>query len=154
MILTLSVPSATADVPVGAGGRLSGLSSVMSGAGVSGSAPMSSKMFVVTCWIRVSGSPTPDALRASPRFQWFVPVVTTSAPLAAVYLTIEVLVEPGIVLAPLFWISSPVTGVLESVLTPAGSRPLLTRASHSQPLRVDPNVVEPPGGCAERAVKR
>ena len=42
--------------------------------------------------------------------------------------------------APLFWIRSPVTGEADSVLTPAGSRPLATRASHSQPTRFWPIV--------------
>ncbi len=62
----------------------------MSAGGVCGTAPISSRMLVVTCWMRSSGSPTPNAFSASPRFQWFVPVVTTSAPLGAVYFTIEV----------------------------------------------------------------
>ena len=56
-------------------------------------------------------------------------------------------------LAPLFWISSPVTGDAESVLTPAGSQPLPTRASHSQPTRVWPIEVRAAGRlCVEAGV--
>ncbi len=55
---------------------------------------MSASTFVVTCWMRESGSPTPTAFGASPRFQWFVPVLKTSAPLAAVYLTMLTPIEP------------------------------------------------------------
>ncbi len=128
----------------------------MLAAGVCGTTPMSSRMFVVICWMVTSGSPTPSAFSASPRFQWFVPVATTSAPLGAVYFTIDVVAVAvnGVKDAPFPWISSPVTGDPESVFTPAGSKPLLTRASHSQPTRFCPRVVEVPGACAESAVSR
>jgi hypothetical protein len=71
-------------------------SSRMLAAGVAGRAPISARMFVVACWMSRFGSPTAKAFMARPRFQWFVPVVTTSAPLGAVYLTI-------IAVAGLFW---------------------------------------------------
>src|SRR5947209_1638688 len=122
--------------------------------GVCGAAPMSSRMFVGTCWILLSGSPTPKAFSARPRFQWFVPVVSTSAPLGAVYLTIETVVEPAIWLCPLPWMRLPVTGEDESVFTPAGSKPFATRASHSQPIRLLPMDVDVPGACVASGVYR
>ncbi len=63
--------------------------------GVSGTDPMSIRMLVVACWIRRSGSPSPRASSARPHAQWFVPVVTTSAPLGAWYLTMCETAEPG-----------------------------------------------------------
>jgi hypothetical protein len=44
---------------------------------------MSESAFIVACWMRASGSPSPSALRARPRHQLLVPVAKTTAPLAA-----------------------------------------------------------------------
>ena len=66
------------------------LSSVRFAEGVAGTMPMSSRTFVVACWIRRSGSPRPSVLTARPLAQWFVPVEKTSAPLAAVYFVVVV----------------------------------------------------------------
>ena len=100
----------------------------------------------------MSGSPWLNGLRARPRFQWFVPAVTTRAPLGAVYFAMCEMVEPGVWNAPLPWIRLPVTGELASVFTPAGSRPFATRASHSQPTIDEPMDVEVPGRCVSRPV--
>ena len=63
--------------------------------GVSGTEPMSMRMLVVACWILTFGSPSSRESSARPHGQWLVPVVTTSAPLAAVYLTMCDCAEPG-----------------------------------------------------------
>src|SRR5690242_13322631 len=102
-------------------------------AGVSGYVPMSTSTLVVACWIRRSGSPSLRAFFASPQFQWLVPVETTSAPLEAVYLTMFEVAEPGEYTPPASCRMSPLPGEPDSVITPGGSAPLLTRASHSQP---------------------
>jgi hypothetical protein len=127
-----------------AGGAL-GSSRMIPAAGVSGSVPMSARMFVVACWIRASGSPRSSALRARPQFQWLVPVATTSAPLAAAYLTMWTVAEPGTYTRPASASSWPVAGDDASVLSAGGARPLSTRASHSQPTIDVPTLVELPG---------
>ena len=109
-------------------------SSVMFASGVVGCTLMSARTLAVIC--SMSG------MDVSPRSHWFEPVAKTSAPLGAVYFVTVAFAEPAIRFAPLFWISSPVTGELASVMTPAGSEPLLTRASHSQPTMPLPSVVD------------
>src|SRR3954453_19149270 len=96
MIDALSGPPVAATTPVGTSGRLltTPASSTIPVDGVCGVAPMSASTLVVICWIRESGSPTPAALGARPRFQWFVPVLKTSAPLGAVYFVMLTLMEP------------------------------------------------------------
>ena len=81
-----------------------------------------------------------------------MPTVSTSAPLGAVYLVTIAVAEPGVWNAPLPWIRLPVTGEPASVLTPAGSRPLATRESHSQPTSVWPMFTEVLGASASRPV--
>ena len=64
-------------------------------AGVSGTAPMSMRMFVVACWIRAVGLAVAAGVQRQAPGQWLVPVVTTSAPLGAVYFAMCDIAEPG-----------------------------------------------------------
>src|SRR4051794_1505566 len=63
-------------------------------------------------------------------------------------------VAPGTFVAPLPWAMPPSTGVDASVVTPAGSSPLATRLSHSQPTRPVPSVVVAPGTWSPSVVCR
>src|SRR4051812_9879964 len=137
----------------GADGRwLVAPETTMSAAGVEGGAPMSTKTFVVICWMMWFGSPSPAAVSARPRDQYMVPVANTVAVPNVYFVTFE-FVEPDAVV-PFGWIRLPVTGDVASVLMPAGSCPLPTRASHSQPIRPVPRVVEVPGAWVSRPVFR
>src|SRR6478735_3531919 len=148
----LSVPSTVAVTPPGAAGPLAPPSSVMLPGGVAGRALMSARMFVVACWMRRSGSPSFEGFIARPRFHQFVPVVTTVAPLAALYLTMVDTVEPGVWFCPKFWIRLPVTGDAASVLVPPGSAPFVARASHAQPTMFEPIETDVPGASVSRPV--
>jgi len=52
----------------------------------------------------------------------------------------------------LFWIRFPLTADAESVFTRAGSNPLATRASHSQPTSEVPMFVDEPAAWFWSAV--
>ena len=86
------VPASFGDVETTAG--RAGSSSTIPGAGVLGTTPMSSSAFVVVCWTRTSGSPTPSAFSARPRIQRLVPVEKTSAPLVHVYFVAFAVADP------------------------------------------------------------
>src|SRR5439155_2578224 len=81
-----------------------------------------------------------------------LPVSKTVAPLAARYFVTLAVVEPGISFAPLPWTRLPLTDEPARVFTPEGSCPLPTRASHSQPRRPVPIVVDVPAGWVARPV--
>ena len=106
-------------------------------AGVVGRAPMSASTFIVACWMRASGSPSPCMLRARPRHQLLVPVAKTEraagGPVDRRVATARCRSRtcarcPGSAL--------PATGEVASVCTPAGSSPLSNARSHSQPTSV------------------
>ena len=83
-----------------------------------------------------------------------MPLAKTSAPLAALYLVTCTTVEPGCTNAPLFWMRLPETGLAARVVTPEGSAPLTTRASHSQPTMPWPMFANVPGARSSTEVCR
>ena len=123
----------------------------MPAAGVDGRAPMSVEDVDRRLLDPAVGVALVVEVPAKPRHQWLVPLANTQAPLAAGRSWRWPWRCRSPVKRPFSCTRPPDTGDAATVATPAGSLPLFTRASHSQPTMSWPDVWPPAGAAARPA---